>query len=77
MRMARINVYLPDDLATAAREQGLNVSRLTQDAVRDALAASETDAWLEALPDTTGSAVSHDDVMRALDEARAEFGDDR
>jgi post-segregation antitoxin (ccd killing protein) len=49
MRMARINVYLPDDLAASARAAGLNVSGLTQDAVRSALAASATDDWFEAM----------------------------
>lgn len=49
MRMARINVYLPDDLAAAARAAGLNVSGLTQDAVRSALAASDTDDWFDAM----------------------------
>ena len=47
MRMARVNVYLPDDLASSAREADLNVSGLTQDAVRQALAARRTDVWLD------------------------------
>ena len=37
MRMARVNVYLPDELASGARDAGLNVSALTQEAVRQAL----------------------------------------
>jgi len=49
MRMARINVYLPDDLAALARAAQLNVSGLTQEAVRAALAASATDDWLDAM----------------------------
>lgn len=36
MRMARVNVYLPDGLAAASRAAGLNVSRITQDALRAA-----------------------------------------
>lgn len=38
MRMARVNVYLPDDLLADAKEAGLPVSELTQAAVRDELA---------------------------------------
>ena len=54
MRMARINIYLPDELARAAKEAGLNVSRLTQAALSDALAATDTDRWLrERCPRST------------------------
>lgn len=49
MRMARVNVYLPDDLAAAAKAADLNVSSLTQDALRKALAASDLDRWLADL----------------------------
>lgn len=47
MRMARVNVYLPDDLAAEAKAAGLNVSNLTQEALRSALAASRVDGWLD------------------------------
>lgn len=73
MCMARINVYLPDELAAAARTAGLNVSALTQQAINDSLARQATDAWLAGLGDEE-SAVSHDEVLAALDEARAELG---
>lgn len=33
MRMARVNVTMPDDLYAQARQQGLNISRLAQQAV--------------------------------------------
>ncbi len=32
MRMARVNVYVPDELAEKAKVAGLNVSSLTQEA---------------------------------------------
>ena len=70
--MARLNVYLPDELATQAREAGLNLSAVTQAAVRQLLAAQSTDNWLAALPRTTGSPVSHEDALQALDAAREE-----
>jgi post-segregation antitoxin (ccd killing protein) len=73
--MARVNVYLPDDLAEAARDAGLNVSALTQEALRDRLRARTTTAWLETLP-SLGARLTHDDVLVALDEVRAEQGDD-
>ena len=74
--MARINVYLPDDLADAARSAELNVSAITQDAIRTALSVKSTAAWLDSLdvlePVHVSSAAGH----RALDEARDELWDD-
>ena len=74
MRIARVNVYLPDELAARARAAGLNISGVAQDALRGALAPSETDRWLtrlEALPQVD---IAHENVIDALDAARAEFG---
>jgi len=73
--MARVNVYVPDDLAEQARAAGLNVSKLTQDALRRELAALDTNAWLDELAKEPPSGVTHDQVIKALDEARAELGD--
>lgn len=73
MRMARVNVYLPDELAEQARAAGLNVSGLTQEAVRGALSVHRTDAWLEDLVGLPRTGASHDDVIAAVREARDEF----
>lgn len=70
--MARLNVYVPDDLARRAREAELNVSALTQSALVAALTPGVTDAWLAGLP-AKGQGVSHAQAMRALDEARDEL----
>jgi post-segregation antitoxin (ccd killing protein) len=74
MRMARVNVYLPDELARRARAAGLNVSGITQDALRGALAADETDRWLQRLESLHRIDVGHERVIEALDAAREEFG---
>ncbi|MBX7432115.1 type II toxin-antitoxin system CcdA family antitoxin [Mycobacterium sp. Y57] len=71
--MARLNVYVPDDLAERARARGLNVSALTQAAIAAELENSATDSWLDALKDRTTGA-RHDDVLDAIDAARDEFG---
>lgn len=72
MRMARVNVYLPDDLAAVAKESGLNVSRLTQEAIRRAIEARGLDLWLDeaaALPPTRIElAIIKDAVSEAKDE---------
>ncbi len=69
--MARVNVYLPDDLASAARAAGLNLSSLTQDAIRQQLAGRTTDAWLATL-DPAHTPVPHDTALAALDVVREE-----
>jgi post-segregation antitoxin (ccd killing protein) len=74
MRMARVNVYLPDDLAQQARAAGLNISGVTQEALRSALARGETDRWLQRLEALPQLGVPHERVMAALDDARSEFG---
>jgi post-segregation antitoxin (ccd killing protein) len=69
--MPRVNIYLPDDLAAAVRAAGLNLSSLTQDAIRQQLAGRTTDAWLATL-DPPSVQVTHDDALAALDAAREE-----
>ena len=69
--MPRLNIYLPDDLAAAVREAGLNLSALTQAAIRSHLAGRTTDAWLATL-DSAPAKVSHADALAALDAARDE-----
>ena len=73
--MARLNVHVPDELARRARENGLNVSALTQRAILAELERHAVDAWLDALP-LTGHGTSHDTALHALNAARDEFEDD-
>jgi post-segregation antitoxin (ccd killing protein) len=70
MRMARVNVYLPDDLADQAKEAGLNVSSLTQDAVRSALSASQIEDWLSQVGALSSLGIEHDAVMAAISGAK-------
>lgn len=72
--MARLNVYVPDDLADRSRAAGLNVSALTQAAIAAALAAEETDSWLATLPSARPSGVGLGDVLSAIDGARDDLG---
>jgi post-segregation antitoxin (ccd killing protein) len=68
--MARVNVYLPDDLADQARDAGLNVSSLTQDAVRSALSATKAEEWLSRVGKLSQTGIRHDAVMSAVSEAK-------
>jgi post-segregation antitoxin (ccd killing protein) len=70
--MARLNVYVPDDLAERARARGLNVSALTQAAITAELENTATDAWLEQLA-ARSTGARHVDVLDAIDAARDEF----
>jgi post-segregation antitoxin (ccd killing protein) len=72
--MARVNVYLPDELAERARAAGLSISTLTQDALRGALAGLDTDRWLDHLEQLAATDVPHQRVIQAVDDARDEFG---
>jgi post-segregation antitoxin (ccd killing protein) len=71
--MARLNVYLPDDLATRARASGLNISALTQIAVEAELARGDGVDWLSKVEALPALSVEHDDVAAAVAAARDEF----
>jgi Post-segregation antitoxin CcdA len=70
--VARLNVYLPDELAAQAKRAGLNLSAVTQEAVRQTLATKSTDSWLSTLPTEPHGAVPHGRALDALDAARDE-----
>lgn len=63
--MARLSVYLPDDLAERARAAGLNISAAAQEAVTAQLERQALRAWLDALPAGRRTA-THDEVLAAL-----------
>jgi post-segregation antitoxin (ccd killing protein) len=75
--MARVNVYLPDELADRARAAGLNISGIAQEALRGALARGETDRWLARIAALPRAEIPHERVIDALDAAREDFGADR
>ncbi len=74
MRMARVNVYLPDDLARQARAAGMSVSNVTQVALRRELGARNTSEWLSRLARLPALKVAHEQVISAIDSEREEFG---
>ena len=76
MRMARVNVYLPDNLAAEAKRARLNVSAITQDAIRSTLAASATDTWLAELEQLDRTMIDHDTAVRAVAETKDELWGD-
>ena len=71
--MARVNVYLPDELARQARAAGLNISGVTQEALQRALTGSDTDRWLDRLEALPRTEIAHERVIEAIDGAREEL----
>jgi len=77
MRMARVNIYLPEDLAREAKAAALNISKITQEALRAELASHRVAAWLDGIASLPPTGITHEQAMAALREARAElWGDD-
>lgn len=71
--VTRLNVYLPDELAAKAKEAGLNLSAVTQEAVRRSLAQRSTDTWLAMVASApSAQRVAHTRALDALDAAREE-----
>jgi predicted transcriptional regulator len=64
MRMARVNITVPDDLLNRARAAGLNVSRLAAAALADELdrqaKLGELDAYLADLDAELGPVPQHE-----------------
>jgi post-segregation antitoxin (ccd killing protein) len=69
--MARLNLYVPDEVAERARHAGLNVSTLAQVATLAELDHQATAAWLHALP---WREAAHWAAFSTLDGDRGDFG---
>lgn len=73
MRMARVNITVPDELLTQARTAGLNVSRLAASALAEELdrraKVAELDAYLSEM-DAEFGPVSAEDLAAAADWAQ-------
>jgi hypothetical protein len=78
MRMARVNITVPDDLLERARAAGLNVSRVTASALSEELdrraKIAALDSYLRELDIALGP-VSVEDEAAARDWADRAFGD--
>jgi post-segregation antitoxin (ccd killing protein) len=72
--MSRVNIYLPDDLADAARRAELNVSAIAREALLEHLAGRDTARWVARVDALSPTGVGHDAALEALHGARDEFG---
>jgi post-segregation antitoxin (ccd killing protein) len=71
--MARVNVYLPDDLAARARAAEVNVSAVTRAALEAELARDASSQWLDRVAALPAVSVEHADVVDAVAAAREEL----
>jgi hypothetical protein len=74
--MPKVSVYLPDELYREAKEHGLPISALAQQAVEAALRRASTDEWVARMrarpaPETPRPPF---DISELMDEVRDEFG---
>ena len=72
--MPKVSVYLSDELYREARARELPLSALTQKAVEEALAAAQTDEWVERVRARPRRYDGRIDITRLMDEVRDEFG---
>lgn len=73
MCMSRVNVYLPDELAAEAKAAGLNISSLTQEAVRSALVAHSLKGWQDRVNQLGSTGIDHESVLEAVRSAKDEL----
>ncbi len=73
MRMARVNVYLPDDLAEEAKALGLNISKLTQEALKRVIDSDRMAAWLDKVGSNKPLDIDPETVKAALAGAKDEL----
>ena len=64
---------MPDELLREAREAKLNISSVTQEALTTKLRKSQTREWLDSLKKLPRRNISHEAVMKALDEGREDL----
>ena len=60
-------MYLPEDLATAVKPLGLNLSHVLQAALREELASERLSRWLRQLDDGTDRSGAHAALRGALE----------
>jgi post-segregation antitoxin (ccd killing protein) len=71
--MPKVTVYLPDDLYQQARERGLPVSTLAQQALEQAIARDRATAWVTAVESRPPRVKRRLDTSTLMDQVRDEF----
>lgn len=72
--VARVNIYLPDDLAAEARAEGINVSGVCREAIEASLRMLRQKAWLVALQNHEPIEIPLEEIQTAVHGAQADLG---
>lgn len=72
--MPKVSVYLPDELYRAAKENGLPLSTLMQEAVERVLQDKARHEWVALMRSRPRRVHREIDVQAVMDEVREEFG---
>ena len=72
--MPKISVYLPDALYREARNRGLPISALAQQAIEEALGRDDTQRWVDRVHARPRRVHQRIDTTTLLDQVRDEFG---
>ena len=72
--MVLVSLHLPDDLVEQAQAADLDVSQLTQDAIRRALNARAVNEWLDDLASLPSLGIDPAVVKEAVRSAKDDFG---
>lgn len=72
--VARVNIYLPDDLAERARAEGINVSGVCREAIEETLRSLRQRAWLAALEDRPAIEILPAEIDAAVHGAQVDLG---
>jgi post-segregation antitoxin (ccd killing protein) len=73
--MPKVSIYLPDETYRRAKDRGLPLSALAQEAVENALRVSDRITWVTRVRDRTDRTSDLVDTAALLDEVRQEFGE--
>ncbi len=74
--MAKLEVCLPDDLAAEVATAGLNISQVTQEALRKVLSGGRLAEWLDDLNDIEPAGTTSEEVPKAVTEGKRDLWGD-
>lgn len=72
--MPKVSIYLPDELYRRAREHGLKLSALAQEAVARELDDEPNRQWIAAVTSRPRRGAADIDTAQLLDDVREDFG---
>lgn len=72
--MPKVSIYLPDDLYRRAKEHDLPISKLTQEAIVEALEGRRNEEWIARMRERLPGRARTFDTSSLMDEVAEDFG---